>query len=337
MKALVTGATGFLGGAVARRLHADGWAVTATGRNVEKGSILKQEGLYFVPADLGEAQAIVPLCAKQDVVFHCGALSAPWGKRADFERANVQGTQHILDGCRQYHVGRLVHVSTPSLYFYNNAGLNVAETADLATKDINFYVATKRIAEQLVQDEIRRGLPAIVTRPRAIFGPGDTTIFPRLLTAMKTGRLPIIGDGENVADLSYIDNVVDALLLCGTADAAYNGRTYNITNGEPIKLWALINGLCDSLGYPKPSRHVSVATLLLIATVIESFFKLARPNAEPPITRYTVGVLGQNRTLDISAIQHDLGYEPRISIDEGKELFLAWWRSTHETDKQQSG
>lgn len=326
MKGLVTGATGFLGGALVQRLHTNGWRVTATGRNQQKGADLIDQGIDFVPADLGDGRAIQALCANQDVVFHCGALSAPWGKPVDFERANIHGTQHILNGCRQHNVPRLVYVSTPSLYFYNEPRVNVPETADLAEKDINLYVATKRIAERLVQDEIERGMPAIITRPRAIFGPGDTTIFPRLLTAIQAGRLPIIGDGQNLVDLSYIDNVVDALILCGVAGREFNGRVYNITNGEPVKLWDVVNNICTVLGYAKPSRKIPFKTALTIATVIEFFYKLIGTAVEPPLTRYSVGVLGLHRTLDISAIQNDLGYQPRVSIEEGQKRFLDWWR-----------
>ena len=98
------------------------------------------------------------------------------------------------------------------------------------------------------------GLPTITIRPRAIFGPGDTVIFPRLIPRLASGRLPIIGDGENVVDLTYIVNVVDALLLCAESPANTLGKKYNISNGEPVKLWELIKKICDELGLQFPKR-----------------------------------------------------------------------------------
>ncbi|MEP7358973.1 MAG: NAD-dependent epimerase/dehydratase family protein, partial [Anaerolineales bacterium] len=117
LKVLVTGGTGFVGGALARRLRAEGAAVTALGRSRAAGALLERDGIAFVAADLADAAAVAAACRGQDWVFHAGALAAPWGPYALFYAANVTGTENVVRGCQQHGVRRLIHVSTPGVYF----------------------------------------------------------------------------------------------------------------------------------------------------------------------------------------------------------------------------
>jgi nucleoside-diphosphate-sugar epimerase len=330
MRALVTGATGFLGGALARRLHGMGWQVTAMGRSIAAGQRLEAEGICFVRADLRNAAAIREVFRNQQIVFHSGALSSPWGKAADFYASNVVGTENVIAGCEAAGVQRLVHVSTPSIYFGYADRINVREDDPLPAKPINEYARTKLIAEQRIDQAYSRGLPVITIRPRAIFGPGDTTILPRMIDRLKTGRMRIIGEGQNIADLSYVDNVVDALILCAGADASTLGKKYNITNGEPIKLWEMIGRLCEALDLPFPTRHIAYGLVDKIAGAMELAYQMLPDQPEPPLTRYGVGVLAKSTTLDISAARRDLGYAPRVSLDEGFDAFVRWWKDTHQ-------
>ena len=173
------------------------------------------------------------------------------------------------------------------------------------------------------------GLPVITIRPRAIFGPGDTTIFPRVLDALRRGRLRIIGRGDNIQDLTYIDNVVDALLLCWQAPATTLGKKYNITNGEPVLIWAKLAELCAQLGYAFPKRRLPFRLAFGLAGLAETTYTLLRLQREPPVTRYAVSLLAKNMTLDISAARRDLGYAPRVTVDEGLDHFVQWWKATH--------
>ena len=181
MRALVTGGTGFLGGALARRLRLQGDAVTVLGRNRTAGARLQAENMRFVWADLTDAAAVNAACAEQEVVFHCGATVAPWGRYQDFYATNVSGTQNIIRGCLEHKVARLIYVSIPSLYFAHQDRLNVGEYHPLPAKLVNAYTITKFQAEQAIDRAYRNELPVITLRPRAIFGPGDTTILPRVI------------------------------------------------------------------------------------------------------------------------------------------------------------
>jgi len=328
MQALITGGTGFLGGALARRLVAQGVAVTVLGRNGVVGQQLQAAGMRFVQADLVDATAVAAACAQQDVVFHCGAAVAPWGRFADFYATNVTGTEHVIQGCMAHNVARLVHVSTPSIYFAHADRLNVGEYDPLPAHAVNAYADTKLIAERLIERAYRNGLPVITIRPRAIFGPDDTTIFPRVLAALRQNRLRMIGRGDNIQDLTYIENVVDALLLCWRAPATTLGKKYNITNGEPILIWAKLAELCTRLGYPFPKRRIPFALALGLAGVLETTHTWLGLQREPPLTRYAVSLLAKSMTLDISAARRDLGYIPRITVDEGLDHVAQWWKAT---------
>ena len=325
MKALVTGATGFLGGALARRLKKMDWDVTALGRNPSELKKLEAQGIKTVQANLEDAQAITDACKNQDIVFHSGALASDWGRPEFFYNANVLGTQNVIRGCQEHHVKRLVHVSTPSIYFNLKPRINVKESDPLPTP-ITEYARTKRLAEDKVDKAFADGLPTITIRPRAIFGPGDRTILPRLIDRLQRGILRVIGDGQNIADLSYVENVVDALLLCTESPNETLGKKYNITNGEPIRMWSMIEKLCERLDLKFPTQRLPYPFVDTVAGAMEFVYKLLPDQPEPPLTRYSVAMISVSTTLDISAAKKDLGYQPRVSIEDGFEEFVKWWK-----------
>ena len=329
MNVLVTGGTGFLGGALARRLQAEGHTVTALGRDHARGQRLQAQGVRFIPVDFSDAAALTAACRAQAVVFHCGALSAPWGRYLDFYAANVTGTEQVVRACQQTGVRRLVHVSTPSLYFAYAPRLDVRETDPLPARQVTAYAQTKLQAEQVVRRAMTAGWPAIIVRPRAIFGPGDTSLLPRLIARLQTGRLPIIGDGQTIGDLTGLDNLVDALVLCLQAPEAAVGRAYNITNGEPIRVWDQIAALCDALGLRRPARAVPAGLAMAWAWILERWYTRWRPLAEPPLTRYMDSLVAQSATLNIDAAHRELGYQPRQTTAAGLAQFVDWWKATH--------
>jgi len=326
MKVLVTGATGFLGKALARRLLARGEQVTALGRNQAILGQLEQEGMHPFRADLADGDAIKAACQGQQVVFHSGALSSAWGPADEFYRANVLGTRNVIAGCEAAGVRRLVHVSTPSVYFRYESRLDVRENAPLPSVAANEYARTKLLAEHEIDQAFARGLPVSSIRPRAIFGEGDNAILPRVISRLQSGRLRVIGDGQNITDLTYVENVVDSLLLCANAPEALLGRKYNITNGEPLPLWVLVRKLCDALGYEFPRRSISYPAALRLSAVLEMISSILPRHPEPLLTRYMVGILAKSTTLDISAARRDLGYTPRISVEAGFQRFVYWWK-----------
>ena len=329
MNILVTGATGFLGHALAEELHKQGHNVVATGRNIQKGQILESKGITFAQGDLSDAQRMEELCHGKDWVFHSGALSSVWGSREDFWRCNVQGTRNVVQGSLRQNVQRLIHISSPSIYFQFANKENIREDDPLPPKFINTYTASKYAAEEEVMLGVKEGLESIILRPRAIYGPGDTSIFPRILRSLESGRLPIIGNGKNKTDLSYVDNVVHACICAAQASIPHSGRAYNITDGNPIELWPLLHHIADELQLPKPKRKRSARILRWAARGMEVVHRAAMPDKEPLLTEYGVGLLSCTCTLNIERAKQELGYTPSVTTQEGIERFLDWWKKEH--------
>ena len=262
MKMLVTGGTGFLGQKLAFRLKNMGYEVTATGRNKTIGKVLEQNGIEFVHCPLEDRERVVQVCKDKDYIFHSGALSSPWGKYEDFYNANVLGTKHIIEGSQKYGIKRLIHVSTPSIYFYYDERQNVVENAKLPDTFVNHYATTKYMAEQAIDQAFVHGLPVITIRPRALFGPGDNAILPRLIKVCEKGALPRIGTENVLVDITYVENVVDALLLCMHSPKHTLGQKYNITNDERINLYEVIENVMKRLD--KEVRYKKFPTKLLL-------------------------------------------------------------------------
>jgi nucleoside-diphosphate-sugar epimerase len=327
MKALVTGATGCLGRNLVTRLLNEGWKVHATGRNITVGALLEKQGAIFYKADLDDNKAIVKLCASKDVVFHCGALSSPWGKYQDFYSANVLGTKNVVEGCLKHNVKRLVHVSTPSIYFDFKEKHQIKEADDLPVKSVNHYAATKLEAEEVIDNAFKKhNLSVITIRPRAIFGPYDTAIMPRIIRAARKGKVPLINGGEALIDATYVENVVESLVLAASTSGDAVGKKYNITNGEPILLKELLQRSFVALGLPFNPKTIPYNVAYGMATIMETFASLPFITKEPVLTKYGVGVFSIGQTLDIEAAKKDLGYEPIVSMEQGINKFAKWWK-----------
>jgi nucleoside-diphosphate-sugar epimerase len=320
VRILVTGGTGFLGQHLVRALHRGGHHVRALGRAESPCRSLAAEGVEVVRADLRDAAAVESACAEVDAVYHVGALSAPWGRARDFHAVNVGGTANVLAGCRAHRVRRLIHVSSPSVVFTGRDHYELTEDAPYARRFLSVYSLTKKLAEEHVREANGPGLEAVIVRPKAMFGPGDTSLLPRLLAVARRGRLPQIGDGRNLVDLTYIENVVHALVLALTAEKAA-GRTYTITNGEHVPLWDLIRTVLQRSGLSPRLRRLPYRLVYLLAGAME--WRATLLGGEPLLTRYTTAILARTQTYNIGAARRDLGYEPLVPVDEGVERTLA--------------
>ncbi len=330
---LITGGTGFLGGRLALRMIADGEPVTVIGRNKEKGQALARRGLDFLQIDIQDCAQIKRAIQGCNTVFHVAALSAPWGKYEDFYQSNVLGTRNVIAGCLEHNVKRLVYVSTPSIYANGQSRFNVQENDPLPSKPINTYAATKLLAEREIEQAYKQhGLPVITIRPRAIYGPGDNAILPRLIRALQSKRLPIIGNSETVTQLTHIDDAVSALILFAQAPDEHLGKVYNIAGRETVKLWEVISYLATALNLPQPQRNISTSVAMTFAEWLEMIYRLFLPNQEPILTRYSVTVLAHSLTLDISAAERDLGYTAKVTVAEGLRHFITWWKAQHSYD-----
>jgi nucleoside-diphosphate-sugar epimerase len=314
MRTLVTGATGFLGRHLVAALRAEGRYVRALVRAEAACRQLSEAGVEVVRADLRDAAGIATACAGMDVVQHVGALSAPWGRAADFHAINVRGTANVIAGCRQHRVRRLVFVSSPSVVFDGRDQTNVTEAAPYPARYLAVYSHTKKLAEDLVNQAACAGLETVILRPKALFGPGDTSLLPRVLRLARAGRLPQIGDGKNLVDLTYVDNVVHALKLAATSQRAV-GKTYHITNGEHVAVWDLIRLVLRHFGLDTRLKHFPYPVAYALAAALE--LRARCLGGEPRLTRYTAAILGRTQTYDITNARRELDYEPLVDVNAG--------------------
>lgn len=326
MRVLVTGGTGFLGRHLVWRLASDGAEVVFTGRRREAADLVcayAKGSVRFVPIEHGSAHATSALteCADpMDAVVHCAALSSPWGRAQDFERANVVSTAEVLAACSKARVARLVHISTPSLYFRFQDQLGIREDQTLGPP-VNDYARTKGLAEQMVQQQTP--CESVILRPRALFGPWDDTLMPRLLRVMRAGPIPLMRGGRALQDLTYVDNAVDAICLALTQPLTQRVATYHVSNGEPIMLRNLLEVIASECQLPLRTRNLPWPFVHAGAWGLEALAHL-RGN-EPALTRYSAGALAFSQTLNLEAIQRDLGYTPRVSLREGIRRYAQWW------------
>lgn len=327
---LVTGATGGLGRNAVEALLTRGVSVRATGRNAAVGALLRQAGADFRPADLstlttGEAD---DLLKGVDTVWHCAALSSPWGRTGDFVASNVTATQTLLFAAGRANVEHFVHISTPALYFDFQHNRNIGESYR-AKELVNLYAMTKRLAELAVAESSRkyRDMHHVVLRPRAIFGPYDQVLLPRVAALMKArgGRLPLPRGGKTVLDLTYVDNVVHAMMLASVVKHVPSGSVYNVTNDDPRAIGKVLEQLFVSeMHQPLSIASVPYPVLDIAARGLEVVAKFT--GREPKLTRYSIGALAFDMTLDISAIKADLGYSPVVSMDEGIRRTATWMK-----------
>ena len=165
-----------------------------------------------------------------------------------------------------------------------------------------------------------------ILRPRALFGPWDQTLVPRLLRVMQRGSIPIMRDTPVTLDLTYIDNAVEAVWRALTLPLPEAVNTYNVSNGEPRELLALLQQMSEAFAIPLRTRTLPWPVVNLIARLMETAARLGG-GKEPPLTRYSAGVLAFSQTLDVSALKRDLGWQPLVSIDEGIANHARWWHS----------
>jgi nucleoside-diphosphate-sugar epimerase len=315
---LVTGASGFVGGRfVARFRDRPDLLLHGVGRRA-----LPDPG--YTAVDLSRP---FDLAFEPDVVIHAAARAAPWGTAAEYHRDNVEATRQVIDFCRRSpRRPRLIYVSSSSVFYRPGPQLGLTESSPIGPRFVNRYAASKYEGEQRVREYDG---PWLIVRPRAVFGPGDTVLFPRLLAAAKAGRLPLfVGDpqaGPAIGDLIYIDTLADYLLRAVERPALTGA--YNLTNAEPVAIQAFLLDLFARLGLPAPRRRVAIRTALWAAGLTEAAWAFLRLRGEPPITRFGVGVFAWSKTFDVRRALADLG-PPSVPIAAGVEAFVRWVRET---------
>ncbi len=319
---LITGATGGLGRILVKALHLSGRPVIASGRDCKIGAMLQAEGVRFVPADL-TCDDLAPLVRGVGTVFHLAALSRPWGALEQFTAANVIATWRLLDAARTAGCARFVYASTPSIYTRAQDQIGITEASPLPERLINHYAVTKLAAECQVLAASARGFATVALRPRAIIGPHDTVLLPRLLRAANSGVLPLPRKGFALIEPTDARDVASAFLAAEAAASTVSGRAFNISGGQPIRVAELAAHVFRRLGRKVRLVGIPGRLALLAAGLIETGARALPSGREPVLTRYSAMALGWSQTFDLNAARTSLGWEPRYSPIEAVDWALA--------------
>jgi len=315
---LVTGPYGFLGRYVIDELLNHGYLVCAFGRNPQKLGSIKRPGMELCFGDFCNPDDDFRATEGVDCVLHCGALSTVWGRREDFIETNVRGTMRLIEAARQHGVRRFVYVSSPSVYAGKMDRTNIKEEDFDPNNKLNYYIESKIMAEQqLAKFE---GIEVVIVRPRGLFGVGDTSIIPRLIKANQKIGVPLFNGGQNLVDITCVENVALALRLCIESPVAA-GKTYNITNGEPQPFRDILERLFQQIGVKPRYLNVPLSVVYGYSCLVELVYKALHIYKEPTLTRYNVCTLGYSQTLDITRAQRDLNYQPLITLNQGIEHY----------------
>ena len=326
---LVTGATGFLGEYLTKRLTKR-YRVLALGRNREKGKRLEEQGAVFCPGDFTRRESCARYFQGVDYVIHAGALSTVWGEWEDFYRTNVLGTELVAALCRENGVKRLVYLSSPSIYTGKEDQYHIREDQAPEQNNLNYYIKSKLMAEAILRKWEKKGLETVILRPRGLIGIGDTSLVPRILAANAKTGIPLFREGRNLVDLTSVENVALACELSLTAEKA-PGRAFNITNGEPMEFRNILEQFLRAIGEEPRYRRLPFGLVYALAGGLEWLYRTLRLAGEPPLTRYTVCTLGYAQTMDISPAREILGYVPEKTLEESIREYGAWWKANHGT------
>lgn len=332
---LVTGASGFVGGAVVRRLVREGEHDVAV--LVRPTSDLSDLGaaadaVRRVYGDLTDPVSLARATAGADIVIHSAARVDERGSRTQFVTENLHATEHLLAAARRDGVSRFVFVSSPSALMDRDGGdqVDIDESVPYPRRYLNFYSETKAAAERAVLAADAPGLRTVALRPRAIWGAGDRSgPIVRMLSRTQAGSLPDLSFGRTVyASLCHVDNVAEACLRAARPEAP-GGRAYFVADAERTDVWGFLAEVAQRLGYPVPTRTPNPAVLNALVTVLDSVWRIpaVATRWSPPLSGYVVALLSRTATYDTGAVARDLGYRPVMDRDTGIAEFLTWLQS----------
>ena len=320
MKALVTGGGGFLGGEIIKQLLEKGVEV----RSLQRGHYpdLQSLGIEIHSGDISDHQTCNQACRDCEVVFHVAAKAGVWGAYEDYYRPNVIGTKNIIAACLKNNIKYLVYTSSPSAVFDGHDEQGINESTPYPTHFLSHYSATKAQAEQLILAANSDKLATVALRPHLIWGIGDPHLFPRIINRARTGKLRIIANNGKLVDITHVENAAYAHILAMTVllnNAACAGKAYFISNDEPMTMADIINRFLAVAQMPPVTRTVSPVVAYTVGIVMETTYKLLGIKTEPFMTRFIAKQLSVAHWYDLSAAKRDLGYSPKVSIEEGMQ------------------
>ena len=328
---LITGATGFIGGRLARQLAREGHPVRCLVRERSDTSPLDELDVQIAVGNLTDARSLARAVEGCSCVLHCAALVSDWATVEEIAAANVAGTRNLLRACADASVRRLVHFSTTDVY--GHPGGTGIDEAYAATRFANWYAQTKRDAEAEVRRVMDAGaLDTVVLRPATVYGPGSQDVIGEIAKAIRARKMLLIDAGRAIAGLCYVDNLIDAALLALGHPAA-PGQAFNVSDGLSITWRQFTDDLAEGLGCPRVRWSLPYRLANGIGFSLEHGYRFMRATTglgvAPLLSRQAVQVLGIDQNFSNRRARETLGWEPRVGYADGLGATLDWLRTDY--------
>lgn len=331
MKIAVTGSTGLLGSHIVERLLAEGHEVRALARRTSDISHLKTTGAEIIIGDIEDYDSLRPLVEGAELVFHTAAkVMVGWGSWQEFESCIVKGTENMLKASAEAKVTRFLQVSSGDVYGSGaTTKTRVTETDPLNAKfhPYSYYCYAKMLADKLAQEYHREGkLQVTIIRCSGIFGPRDRLLTDRFYGLVNAPIVVWPGKSDPRAALTYVTDVVECAILAATSDRSA-GQIYNVVPLEEQRFREFAAALARALGKSERQWNMPMSVLYSVAFMMEKWAKLWRFKDPPFLTRADLLEFDNCMYIDGSKAKSELGWEPKVSIDEGTKLYVQWRRS----------
>jgi len=324
MTALVTGASGFLGGRLVQVLAADGVPVRILARRGAELRHLAGLRIKVVEGSLADEDALAAAVRGATYIYHCAGCSTDWAPEAAYFAANVAGVRNLLAAARRLRgLRRLLHVSTTDVYGYPRTPCDESHPAVDAGLPYN---RTKRLGEECVWDARREsGLPITVLRPATIFGPRGQAFTVEIARLIRQGAMAVIDGGRAPGGFCYVDNVVRAMMQAAAAEQS-EGKAYNIADGSGKTWREYVDAVADGLAARRPALNIPSALALPLARAFEASHAALHLPGRPLLTRHAVYLLSRNQEYPTERARQDFGFAPEVGFAEGLERALEWLR-----------
>jgi nucleoside-diphosphate-sugar epimerase len=325
MRILVTGATGFVGRHLIRRLA--GHDVCVLARNPDRAHSILGPDVSVLTGDLRDQESVERACVNAELIYHLGAARDHWGRPYRwYHETNVTGTQNLLSAAARAGTGKIVYCSTVGVYGFDLQYLPVDEQHPYGER-LSYYARSKRQAEEIARAS---GLPVVTVQPGWIYGPEDETGgVTRMLQRLKAGRFAFIGPGRNRIHLVYIDDVVDGLLAAGRSE--HHGESFLLLGPQVESFQDTVNAMGEALQAPAPGKHVPYWAGRVSAYGMEGLWLLKnrllgpdRFGDRPVLTRDTLDGVTTDYFYDTSKAAKLLGHQPKVDLRKGLARTIEW-------------
>jgi sterol-4alpha-carboxylate 3-dehydrogenase (decarboxylating) len=319
----VVGGCGFLGRHLAEGLLAKGYEVQV----FDLRKTFDDDRIRFFTGDLCKKEDLLPALASVSVVFHVASPAPSSNNRKLFYRVNVDGTKNLIEACKEAGVTRLVLTSSASVVYSGYDIENGSEDLPYASSPIDYYTETKILQEKIVLGANSVGADeeflTVAIRPHGIFGPRDPQCIPTIVRTARTGKMKfIIGNGQNMVDFTYVENVVHGHILAAEelrADSLVCGKAYHITNDAPLPFWKFMGQVVKAVELPEPQVRLPYWLIYGLAVILHYVCVALSPivTITPTFTPMRVALAGTHHYYSCQRAKTELGYSPVVKMDEG--------------------